>query len=60
VDVNSQASAINQNGKLVHACGQTRTSVVLRDPLSGVEAPDLIKIVAHVEVKEWRRHERRN
>lgn len=29
VDVTSQASAISKDGKLVYACGQTRTSAVI-------------------------------
>lgn len=60
VDVTSQASAMKQDGKLVYAHGQTRTSAIIRDPVSGVSGPNLIKISRHVEVLEWRRHTRRD
>lgn len=59
VDVNSQASADFQNGKLVYACGQTKTNNIIRDSVSGVMSPNLIKINRYVEVLEWRRHTRR-
>ena len=60
VDVNNQASADYQNGKLVYACGQTRTDSITRDSVSGVMSPNLIKINRYVEVMEWRRHTRNN
>lgn len=49
---------MHQNGKLVFASGQTRTNAVIRDPISGVMGPNLIKIRSDVQVKEWRRHTR--
>ena len=60
MDVNNQASADYQNGKLVYACGQTRTDAITRDSVSGVMSPNLIKINRYVEVMEWRRHTRNN
>lgn len=59
VDVTSQQSAISKDGRLVYASGQTRTSAITADPLSGVAQPNLIKIRREVEVMEWREKTRK-
>lgn len=59
MDVTSEASARSKENKLVYANGETRTSAVIGDNLSGVNGPNLIKITRIVEVLEWRKKSRK-
>jgi len=48
VDVTNQSSATSKDGQLIYANGNTVTSAITIDPLSGVSSPNLIKIKREV------------